>query len=325
MHTLPKVSIVILNWNGRDDTLACLDSVFKIDYPNFEVVLIDNGSTDDSVLAIRKAFPQSHLIETGKNLGYAGGNNVGIRYALEQGADFVFILNNDTKIAPDALTHLVQAAEKNPKAAVLGPVIYEMERPEIIWTAGEAFGEGFTCVHLRQGESKTALDQDDGRLVDWVTGAAFFLRASVLRDTGLFDERYFLVHEESDWCFRARRAGYSCLIVPQASVWHKVGSSFGGESSPLRAYFSTRNRLLFAEQHLARTSWLKLLVQSLKRLVPRFSLPPAEDVPFIKRFYWALHDSHSLWRDSRQKAIRRGVFDYLMRRFGDCPPQIRTL
>ncbi|WP_022948507.1 glycosyltransferase family 2 protein [Methylohalobius crimeensis] len=250
MNAPPKVSIIILNWNGRDDTLACLDSVFKIDYPNFDVVVVDNGSTDDSVPAIRKAFPQAHLIETGKNLGYAGGNNVGIQYALNNKADYIFVLNNDTTVAPDVLTHLVQAAEKHPEAAVLGPVIYEMERPETIWTAGEAFGEGFTCVHLRQGESETVLNKDDGRTVDWVTGAAFFTRSSALRDIGLFDERYFLVYEESDWCFRARRAGYSCLIVPQASVWHKVGSAFGSESSPLRTYFSTRNRLLFAEQNL---------------------------------------------------------------------------
>lgn len=327
MHLIssPKVAIIILNWNGRDNTLACLDSVFKIDYPNFDVVVVDNGSTDDSVPTIRKAFLQPHLIETGKNLGYAGGNNVGIRYALEAGADYVLIINNDTTVAPDVLTHLLQAAKKHPEAAVLGPVIYEMERPEVIWTAGEVFGEGFTCLHLRQGESETVLNKDDRHAVDWVTGAAFFTRSSALRDTGLFDERYFLVYEESDWCFRARRAGYSCLIVPQASVWHKVGSAFGSESSPLRIYFSTRNRLLFAEQNLPRKVWLKLIARALKRLIPSLLSPKHSPEPLFKRLYWALRDSLLLWQDPRQKAVRAGIRDYFLRRFGNCPEEIRNL
>lgn len=322
--TYPKVVIVILNWNGKEDTLACLESVFAIDYPNFQVVVVDNGSSDDSVPAIRQAFPQACLIETGKNLGYAGGNNVGIRYALEHEAEYVFILNNDTKVAKDVLTHLVAEAEKDPQAAALGPVICYMDRPEIIWTAGEVFDKEFTCVHLHQGESLSRLKQGETPYVDWITGAALFARASALQTIGLFDERCFLVYEESDWCFRARKQGLGCRIVPQAIVWHKVASSFGSESSPLRAYFSARNQLLFAERHLPKAAWLKLLRRSLKRFLPKFLAPKANGV-FPKKYYWALRESWQLWQNPKQIAIRKGVLDYLLRRFGDCPNEIRSL
>ena len=245
----PKVAIIILNWNGRDDTLACLESVFEIDYPNYEVIVVDNGSSDDSVPAIRQRFPPVQLIETGENLGYAGGNNVGIEHALQSGSDYLFILNNDTTVAPDILKHLVAAAETYPDTAAFGPIVLEMERPDIIWTAGEHFAaDGLSCVHHLQGSRLSELDGLDRQEWDWINGAAFFARAKVWREIGLFDSRFFLVYEESDWCFRARRAGYRCRVVPEARVWHKVAGSFGGEASPLRAYFSARNQLLFAEK-----------------------------------------------------------------------------
>lgn len=321
--TPPKVVIVVLNWNGKDDTLTCLESVSQIDYPNFQVVVVDNGSNDDSVPAIRQAFPEVHLIETGKNLGYAGGNNVGMRYALERGADYVFVLNNDTTVAPDVLRHLMAEAEKHPEVAALGPVIYYMDRPKVIWTAGEILGEDLSCVHLQQEDTETTLDKE-GYTVDWVTGAALLVRSSVLASIGLFDERYFLVFEESDWCFRARKYGYTCRIVPKAKVWHRVGASFSGESSPLRAYFSARNGLLFAERHLPKAVWKKLLWQAVKRLFPKIHAPNPNG-QLLKQYYWALRESRQLWQEPKQKAIRQGILDYLIRRFGDCPPKVRHL
>ncbi len=317
---LPKVAIVILNWNGKNDTLECLESVFKIDYPNFEVIVVDNGSTDDSVAAIRQAYPQATLIETGKNLGYAGGNNVGIRYALEKGAEFVFLLNNDTILAPDVLTQLAKAAQAHPEAAAFGPVIYQVEQPDIIWTAGEFLGKEFTCSHYLQGESSAILDNKDCYETDWVTGAALFTRGSTFSKIGLLDERYFLVYEESDWCFRARAQGYRCLIVPPAKVWHKVAASFGGEISPLRIYFSTRNRLLFAEKNLPKSVWLKLCLRSLKKLLPKFTLSKINGQPLLKIIYWSF-----LEKKPQRKAAILGILDYYLRRFGNCPESILLL
>jgi len=326
LTTSPKVAVIVLNWNGKDDTLECLDSVFRIDYPNFEVVVVDNGSSDDTVPAIRRAFPRAHLIETGANLGYAGGNNVGIRHALEQDADFIFILNNDTTIAPDCLHHLVDAAEKHANTMVFGPLILEAESPDIIWTAGEYFADdGFGCFHHQQGKTLAELDASDTWKCDWINGAAFFTRAQAWKDIGLFDERFFLVYEESDWCFRIRRNGYECRMVPKARVWHKVAGSFGSESSPLRAYFSTRNQLLFAEKNLPWKIWLTLIGRAMRRLVPKIALSLNGENSLAKQIYWSLKDSAALWHSPRQKAIRAGIRDYFFRRFGDCPPEIREL
>lgn len=324
MTITPKVVLVILNWNGKDDTLECLASVFKIDYPEFEVVVVDNGSSDGSVPAIRQAFPQAHLIETGKNLGYAGGNNVGIRYALDLGAEFVFVLNNDTKIAQDALTHLVAEAKRHPEAAALGPVICYMDRPDVIWTAGDKFCDPIRLFQQsKEGESIACL-QPDSYETDRIMGAALFIPKAILATVGLFDERYFLTNEESDWCCRARRLGHTCRIVPKAIVWHKVGSALGDDSSPLRLYFNTRNHLLFAESNLSKTAWLKLVIHSLRWFFPRLSFSTVK-APFLKRLYWSIRDAIKLWQDPRQKARRKGVLDYFLRRFGDCPPKIRAL
>lgn len=322
----PKVVIVILNWNGKDDTLKCLESVFKIDYPNFEVVVVDNGSSDGSVPAIRQAFPQAQLIETGKNLGYAGGNNVGIRYALDRGAEFVFVLNNDTKVARDTLAHLVAEANRHPEAAVLGPVICYMDRPDVIWTAGDKFVDPIRFFQQsKTGESIASLkDQSDSYETDRIMGAALFMRDQILSEIGLFDERYFLTNEESDWCWRARRVGHTCRIVPKSIIWHKVGGALGSGSSPLRLYFNTRNRLLFAEKNLSKKAWLKTMAYSLRWFFPPLSFSSVK-APFLKHLYWSIRGAVKLWQDPRQKARRRGVLDYLLRRFGDCPPQIRAL
>ena len=324
--TSPKVDIVILNWNGKDDTLACLESVFQIDYPSYEVIVVDNGSTDDSVPTIRQAFPQAHLIETGENLGYAGGNNVGIRHALERGADFIFVLNNDTTVAPDILTHLVNAAAAHPDTAAFGPVILEQEYPDRIWTAGEHFAEdGLTCVHYRHGKMLSELDREKHRRCDWINGAAFFARASFWKKNGFFDKRFFLVYEESDWCFRARKLGHPCRMAPKARVWHKVAGSFGSESSPLRAYFSTRNQLLFAEKNLPKATWFKLVRRAFIKLMPTLPQLTEQTTSVHKKIYWALRDSARHWRHPRQRAIRRGIVDYFTRRFGNCPDTIHDL
>src|SRR5579872_3284426 len=120
----PLIFIILLNWNGKKDTLACLESLQKVRYSSFQTIVVDNGSTDDSVHAIRTRYPEISLIETGENLGFAGGNNCGIQYALEKGADFIFLLNNDTEVDPDILTSFVSACDNNPQIGILGAKLY---------------------------------------------------------------------------------------------------------------------------------------------------------------------------------------------------------
>jgi GT2 family glycosyltransferase len=243
---LPSVHIVVLNWNGKSDTLECLTSLQSVSYPNLKIVVVDNGSTDGSEQAIKAAFPDVTFIQTGENLGYAEGNNVGIRHAMESGGDFVFILNNDTTTDTNVVTALVAQAEKNPNAAILGPKIYFYERPDIINSAGGHLDyDTLVRGHIGYGV------RDDGTMyasvaaVEWITGCAMLLRLSVLREVGLFDPDFFLVCEELDLCTRIRKRGFAILFVPEAKLWHKVSAAFDGNFSSVYCYYFFRNILLY--------------------------------------------------------------------------------
>jgi GT2 family glycosyltransferase len=243
---LPSVHIVVLNWNGKSDTVECLTNLHSVSYPNRKIVVVDNGSTDGSEEAIKAAFPDVTLIQTGENLGYAEGNNVGIRHAMECGADFVFILNNDTTTDTEVVTAMVAQAEKNPSAAILGPKIYFYERPDIINSAGGHLDyETLARGHIGYGV------RDDGTVyasvaaVEWITGCAMLLRLSVLREVGFFDRDFFLICEELDLCTRIRKRGFEILFVPEAKLWHKVSAAFDGNFSAVYCYYFFRNSLLY--------------------------------------------------------------------------------
>ena len=241
----PRVAIVLLNWNGRDDTLACLASLSRLDYSAYEVVVVDNGSSDDSVKAIQAAYPHLMLITTDDNLGYVGGNNIGLEYAQTVGADYALLLNNDTEVASNFLSLLIEAAEEDPAAGIVGPMIYYFDRPDIIWSAGGG-------IDWERGDTwMIGLNEEDRgqfgkmpRPVDFVTGCALLIKMPVVTHIGLLDHRFFAYYEESEWCIRAARGGFKILHVPQAKVWHKISPSIR-ETSPQVHYYMTRNRLLF--------------------------------------------------------------------------------
>lgn len=327
--SLPYVFVVALNWNGAADTLVCLDSLAALTYPSFNVVVVDNGSTDDSLARLRTyaaPYPLT-LLETGNNLGYAGGNNVGTRHALEHGADFVLILNNDTTVAPDFLERLVESAQRNPDAGVFSARIMYFDEPERVWFDGARWNPSSLRLEWPgQGAEEHTLDTIDHD-TDYACGAALFFRSEVARQIGLLDESFFLVWEEVDWGFRARKAGWRNIVVPAAKVWHKIGVSFGSESSPLRTYFSIRNELLWFSRHAPVTARLRLWMKNLRRLIPTFSIGPGQS-PWIKRLLWALRDYGRAWlgRGNRLEylAVRRAILDYLHRRFGDCPDEVRV-
>ena len=327
----PSVWVVVLNWNGLSDTLACLASLQHLHYARHTVVVVDNGSTDGSAAELRRAIRphEIELIEAGRNLGYSGGNNLGIRHALGRGADFVLVLNNDTTVDPMLLDELIVAAERYPAAGCFGPWIYYMHDPDRVWfmrsewnPAASAFttpGKGGIAPELPHVPTST----------EYVCGAALFFRADVARQIGLFDERFFLVYEDSDWCFRARRAGFECITVPTARIWHKIGTSFGSEASPLRTYFSIRNKLLWAEKNVSRREWWQILRGALRRLYPTPRMDRGAAGSMHRALRWAVNDLVREWgrkrHDAQEIAHRRGVLDYVLRRFGDCPPTIRVL
>ncbi len=242
---MPCVIIIILNWNGRVDTLACLASLSHLNYPAYKIIVVDNGSVDGSVTAIKADYPHITLIETGQNLGFVGGNNVGLEHARTLGADYALLLNNDTEVAPEFLSLLVQAAEADPTVGMVGPLIYYFERSDTIWSAGGT-------IDWQHGSTwMVGLNQtDQGQfglkpyLVDFATGCALLVKMAVVEQVGMLDPRFFAYYEETEWCVRVTRAGFKILLVPQAKLWHKI-SLTAREASPQVHYYMTRNRLLF--------------------------------------------------------------------------------
>jgi GT2 family glycosyltransferase len=267
--TMPKVIFVVVNWNQRQLTLDCLASLYEQCYPNFDVVLVDNGSEDDSVSEVRATFPEVIIKENGKNLGIAAANNVGIHYALENEADYVFLLNNDTVVDPAMLDTLVAVAESDPMIGATGPTMLYFDLPETIWCAGNCidWSTGST-YRLRAGETLNSVMNLEQTEVDFITSCAVCIKTSVLQDVGLMDETYFIYYDETDWFARARARGWRIIYVPEAKMWHKVSAAMG-TASPATDYYMTRNVVRFTNKNLRglrkiftliRVVWRNLLV-----------------------------------------------------------------
>jgi len=247
----PRVFIIVLNWNGQDDTLECLGSLQHLDYPNFETVVVDNGSTDGSEESIRSSFPSVRLIQTGRNLGYAGGNNVGIRFALSHGADYVWLLNNDTTVDPKALTALVDTAVSDSAIAFVGSKIYLYDRPDVIWYAGGTIdlSDGGRTAHPGGGRKDTG-QFDTVSDVGYVTGCSLLASRDAISAIGMLPEEYFLYFEETDWNLAAQRRGYRTVMAPDSHVWHKYADV--GEYKDRFIYYSFRNRIRIVKKYAPR-------------------------------------------------------------------------
>jgi GT2 family glycosyltransferase len=303
----PRVAVIVLNWNGRDDSIACLESLEKLAYPNFEALLVDNGSVDGSVAAIRRRFARLEIIETGRNLGFAEGNNVGIRIALDRGADYVLLLNNDTIVHPALLDELVAAAERCPEGGIFGAKILYHAEPDRIWYGGARWHDELMRFQHCYEDAQIQTDARGVAAVEYACGCALLAKSAVWRAVGLLDPIFFLTYEDTDLCFRARRAGFACYYVPAARLWHKISTSFGGADSPLFVYFMTRNLLLWGERHLGWRQRLRLyrsVLGELKRqLLPR---PRSGAI-------------------AQGRAMACGIWHYVIRRFGDAPEHVRRL
>ena len=275
MRAAPHVVIIVLNWNRKEDTLATIESLAEVTYPNFETVVVDNGSSDDSVAAVRTRFPELEVIETGENLGFAQGNNVGLRHARQRGADYALLLNNDVTVAPDFLNHLLKVIDADPSIGVVGPTIYYFDLPDTIWSAGGRIdwtsGKSFMLgIDERPGD-----DEYITREVDFVSGCALLARISALEKAGDLDARFFMYYEETEWCVRIRRAGYRILHVPQAKIWHKIQPSDGRADSPAVHYYMVRNRLLFLQATRAGLRpWLNTLLTDYLRTLLSWTFKP---------------------------------------------------
>ena len=252
------VYILILNWNGWKDTVECIESCKKLDYPNFRMLIVDNGSTDNSETSLRDHFPDIELIQTGRNLGFAGGNNVGIKYALDRGADYIWLLNNDTVVAPEALTELVIVAEDNKRAGIVGSKIYFYDEPQKIWFAGGGWRERkFFASHRGMHEIDTG-QFDKICEVDYITGCSLLIKSIVIKEVGLMHEDYFLYWEDADWNATVSEHGWKILYVPGSIVWHKISSSVKNNKYLEMRYY-IRNGLYFFQRHEPKRIFLLII------------------------------------------------------------------
>jgi GT2 family glycosyltransferase len=246
----PRVTFVLLNWNEADLTIECLRSLYSQDYSNFAIIVVDNGSTDNSSDRIRNQFPDVILIENSDNVGYSMGNNIGIKQALTNGADYVVLLNNDTVVDREMLFHLVAVAEAFPEVGITGPTMLYFDSPDVIWCAGNSIDwRTGNTIRLNDGEHISKVEDSPTLRVDFITSCAICIKRAVFDEIGLIDERFFIYYDETDWFTRARSVGWRAMYVPQAKMWHKVSATMG-ESSPRTDYYMIRNRFLFLANNL---------------------------------------------------------------------------
>ena len=242
----PKVVIVLLNYNGLKDSIECLESLRKTSYGNSTILVVENGSKGNDGDIIKKKFGTSiSMIEEKKNLGFVGGCNKGIRWALQSGAKYILLINNDTVVAPDFLEHMVDIAQCDERIGVIGPKVYIYEHPKIIATAGGKvnFWTGNTPLIGRNMVDDGQFDQTIE--VDFIMGCCLLIKVEAIKKIGFLDEEYFSYYEETDLCIRVKNAGYKVIYTPQAKIWHKSSKS----NNVLPIYYMTRNRCLFVKKH----------------------------------------------------------------------------
>lgn len=227
-----SVTCIVLNWNGWQDTIACLESLQCTDYPNLSILVVDNGSTDNSVEKIRKSFEKIEILETVTNRGFAGANNLGIRLALDRQTDFVWLLNNDTVVEPGTLKALVTCAESDPKIGAVGSVLRYWHAPEKI----QAWGGG--TINLWTGYSTHLVGPEGLESLTYLNAASVLLRSSVLRKVGILDEGYYIYWEDADMSYRIRAAGYKLAVAPDACLLHKESATTGDKSPSKDRYIS---------------------------------------------------------------------------------------
>lgn len=241
---MKKVAVVILNFKVKDETLACIQSVQQSSYSNLDIVVVDNNS-EDGLEEEAKKIPKVHYIQNQKNLGYSGGNNIGINYALKNHADFIFILNPDTTVDPYCIEICTKAME-DLEVGIVGPKIMFADK-KTLWYAGGILDLGNVLGKHRGVDEEDKGQYDTIEETDFASGGACFIGSEVFKKTGFFDEKYFLYYEDSDFNLRAKKAGFKILYVPQAVVYHANAQSTG-LGSKLQDYYITRNRLLFASK-----------------------------------------------------------------------------
>jgi len=288
-----KIYTIIVNHNEKNLLKDCLKSLRKVKIEGFKhrIILIDNGSSDNSAKYVKKKFPEVKIRIKHQNLGYSGGVNFGLQPVLKSKAKYILLLNNDTIVSPDSLQKLLDYAEKKEKVGILSPVILFPGRKKKIWfNGGEIDPKRFSTKHIGLGEKINRRLKKPFE-TEFVPGCAMLIKKKVIEKIGLFDERFFLYYEDADFCQRARKAGFKCVVVPEAKIIHRQTKSQIGDQTE---YYLARNHLLFLEKHASPKIKIREWLRTAKTV-------------------W---EKYQLQNDPKIHYELLGIGDYFLRRFG---------
>ena len=259
---MKKVAVVILNFKVAEEVVKCIKSVQASTYANLQIIVVDNNSQDSLEEKLRN-FKSIYFYANSENSGYTGGNNIGIKLAIQLGVEYILILNPDTTVDKNCIENLVKGAEKL-RVGVVGPKIY-FSGTEKIWYAGGIMNLANVIGSHRGVDEKDTGQYDKAEETDYVTGAAMLINVDVIKKIGMFDENFFLYYEDADFCMRAKKAGFKIFYIPDAQVYHDNAKS-AGLGSPLQDYFITRNRMLYVSKFLSFRTRFALFREALRNI-----------------------------------------------------------
>ena len=256
----PRIGIAIPVWNAKAYTLACLDSLAAMDFADYLITVVDNGSTDGTAEEVRRRWPDIGLIREEENRGFAFACNRGMDRLFSLGCDYVLLLNNDTLVRPDMLAQLLDCSQRNPRAGILGPKICYADRPTVPWFTGLRFPK--PVYFVRTSSPKAQVQSDVPTQVDFISGCGMLITRAVYSAIGGLSEDYFMYYEDLDYCLTAKQADFELWYVPSAVMWHKVSVSSGGKDSPVKQYYQVKSSLVFCSRHtFGLWRWLNLALR----------------------------------------------------------------
>ncbi len=301
---MPRTAIILLNWNSYEHTANCIQSLHACQGEGFDIIVVDNGSQDGSMQEIRDNFPEVILLSFEKNLGFAGGNNSGFEYALEHQYEYIMMLNNDVFVEPTFVFHLLNYMDYHPEVGAIQPKIFFNDDRSKIWNGGSKYASFFGWTYSNKYMQKEGELQKAVHEVDWITGCALLVRSSVLKQTGLLNEHFFIYYEDVDLSFRIKKAGYKLIFHPDSIIYHIAGMSNKskkkgpeGYANPIVHYLNFRNHLWFLR------TWTKWY-QWPTTILTYFAYSLAVMAYFVLRLRW-----------KKLAAVGRGISDGLYKSY----------
>lgn len=308
----PRVGVIILNWNSWKDTVSAAESIALSDYKNIIIYIVDNASSDQSESYISSKLNFHYeFIQSGANLGWSGGNNLGIKLAIEQECNLIYLINPDVRVSTNSISELVKAATSLTDAAAIGSIVLSYDNPMWIEFAGTVFDKNTNqLIHLSGKKNSIAVPSELYKTLS-IKGCSLMIKKEAIATVGLLATDYFLNYDETDWCFRASKLNFNLYMAPDSEVLHIGAQTFGGTESPIYRYFITRNRLLFSKRHLGRKDLIFAWRCALWEYKNIFTINKFKN-NFLQKIYISI-------------AVSFAIFDYVFHRYGDCPLPIRKI